>query len=126
MPGKRSDADKAHRFRGRKARADPGEELNQIQLIEKVVLEPKDQLIVRLVTPNRFSPQSQIVDRIDVGFRSRSSEISGTNVEQFRVSETARNRPFIKGIGPEGSRARNTSGFDQAGCRGAVRHVQVA
>src|SRR4029453_10654724 len=48
MPGKRSDTDKAHRFRRRKTRACPGEELHEIQLIEKVVLEPEDKFIVLL------------------------------------------------------------------------------
>src|SRR4029453_17292707 len=82
MPWKRSDADKAYRFRRRKTRTCPGEELHEIQLIEKVVLEPQDQLIVRLVTSNRFSPQPQIVDRIAVGLLSRPTQISSTAVGQ--------------------------------------------
>ena len=56
MTGKRSDAHEAHRLRGRKVLANPGQELNEIQLIEEVVLEPQNQLVVRLVTFDRGAP----------------------------------------------------------------------
>jgi hypothetical protein len=46
MTGKRSDAHEAHHLRRRKALSNPGQELNEVQLIEEVVLEPQDQLIV--------------------------------------------------------------------------------
>ena len=61
MTGKRSDADEAHRLRGRKALSNPGQELKEVQLIEEIVLEPQNQLIVRLVTFDRGSPLPQIV-----------------------------------------------------------------
>ena len=78
--GKRSDADQAHRLAGREAIANPGQELNEIQLIEEIVLEPQEQLVVRLVTLDGGPPLPQIVDRLDVrGFRT--GEVACSDVD---------------------------------------------
>src|SRR5204862_8174000 len=56
VAGKRSDTHQAHDFCRRQALSNPGQELNEVQLIEEVVLKPQDQLIVRLETFDRGSP----------------------------------------------------------------------
>jgi hypothetical protein len=71
MPGKRPDAHETHRLLARKSPPNPGQELNEIQLIEKVVLEPEDQFIVRLVGLDCPPPASQVVDGTNVGASGR-------------------------------------------------------
>ena len=62
--GERADADERHRLGRRKMVANPGEQLNQVQLVEQVVLEPQNQLVVRLVAFDRGAPLPQVVGGI--------------------------------------------------------------
>ena len=81
--GERPDADERHRLRRRKMVANPGEQLNQVQLVEQVVFEPQNQLVVRLVTRDRGAPSPQVVDRIQVGSLRPASE-SGPPAQRAR------------------------------------------
>ena len=74
--------------------ANPRQQLNEVQLVEQVVLEPKNQLVVRLVTFDRGAPLTQVVGgierRIAAGPRyprkvSRSGEVPDPDLEQFGV-----------------------------------------
>ncbi len=104
--------------------ANPRQELDEIQLIEQVVLEPQDQLVVRRVIPDDGSPLSEIVHRIDDSGLTGSGKVARTDLDQFRIGQPARNWPFVEWIGPDGEAAWNLGGFDQLRRARTVRDVE--
>ena len=77
--------------------ANPGEQLNQVQLVEQVVLEPQNQLLVRLVAFDRDSPLPQVVHGRD----QVTDEMARAHVDQLRVAQAAGNRSVMKRICPD-------------------------
>jgi hypothetical protein len=68
----------------------------------------------------------QVGYRIDIRLSGRPGEISRPYVEQFRIGQTGRHRPFIEWIGPDRHRAGNSGRFDESGRARAVGDVQEA
>ena len=93
---KRSDAHEADGLRGRNAAPNPGQELNQVQLIEQVVLEPEDHLVVRLVPIDGGSPRSERVLVFVLEIRVGSDEKTLADGDELLVGQPAGNRPLIQ------------------------------
>src|SRR4030095_15476391 len=122
---KRSDAHQAHHLAGGEALANPRQQLNEIQLIEEIVLEPQDQLFVELVMLDNLAPSRQVVYGIDVR-GLRPCQISRTDVYQLGIREIAWNRALVQGIGPDRQSAGNRGCFDGHRRRRAIGHVKKA
>src|SRR5439155_13761238 len=90
----RPDADERHRLCRREIVANPRQQLNQVQLIEQVVLEPESQLVVRLVPLDHGAPLPRVVCEIQRRIAprprcprkiGRPGEVPHPDVEQFGV-----------------------------------------
>ncbi len=113
----------------------PREDLNQIQLVEQVVLEPQDQLIVRGVPSDRRAPLPQVVsgiqrrvaarprDPLEIG---RPGELLRPYADQFGIAQSGRNWPFVQWVCPNRAAAWDTGRFYRPGGGRAVGDVQEA
>jgi hypothetical protein len=105
-------------------RADEGEQLQQNQLIEQVVLEPEDQLVPRVVPCDQLSPQAHVVP--GVGSGRRPCVVPSPHLDQRLVVDAARHRPVVQRIRPDGHHAGNAGALECGRRRRAVGDVQPA
>ena len=107
------DADQRDRFRSLLT-AKVRQQLDEVQLIEQIVLEPQHQLVVAVVVVDGLAPSAQIGS--DVGGAILRGKEASPDHQQFVVRHVARHRAFVQRIGPDPGATRHTRPFDQS-CR---------
>ena len=110
----------------REGAPDPAQKLNQIQLIEEVVLEPQDQLVVRLVAFDRGSPWLMSFTGSRRGARVTARRDSAYARRSVPRQSGRREQVLHEGIRPDRQRARNAGGFNESRRARAVCHVEEA
>ena len=100
------------------------QQLDEIQLIEQIVLEPQHQLVVAGVVVDGLAPSAQIGSDV-AGVISRGKETSPDH-QQLVVRHVARHRAFVQRIGPDLGAPRHSRQFDQAGRSVTVGNVKNA
>src|ERR1700752_2904507 len=104
----------------------PAQDLNQIQLIEKIVLEPEDELIVAVMFLDDPSPQSQIVYRVVTPTAWRASKEAPADVEQCLVGQTGRDGSVVKRVGPDRAESRNARRAERVCEAAAISDMEEA
>ena len=123
---KRSHAHEADGLLRRNAIPNPAQNLNQVQLIEQIVLEPQDQFVVGVVVFDDRAPAPEVVDGIRRRFRSRASEITRPDLDELGIAHAAGNRALVEWVRPDRHGAWNSCRLDRPRRRGTVRDVQKA
>ena len=107
----------------------PRQQLNQVELIEEIVLEPEDQLVVRLMPCDDVTPSAHVIHRIPptrFGPASVGRVVLTAHVDQLGVRQSARNGAVMQRVGPDGVRPGHARLCQRHRDRRAVRDVQIS
>ena len=99
------------------------QQLDQVELIEEIVLEPQHELVVVTRIGHRRAPTRQLGGDI-VGFVRRCREKTRANAQQLIVGDVAWHGPVVKRIAPDHRPARHAGPLEQPGRAMAVGDVQ--
>ena len=126
-PGERADTDQRRRARTLLPRraADAVEQLDQVELIEEVVLEPEHELVVARDVVDRGAPTLELGDHVADAV-CRIGEVTSAHRDQLAIRRTLRHRPIVERIGPDRTRAGQPGALDQRRGRRPVGDVVIA